>query len=114
MWLSDESGLNDARILIFGYAADFDTVVAPKRSAFGVTEAANQLLDGLDIFYSSFGYVSHLFLQSHSIAGSNNIFGSQHWGNRCQKGEHLTSFMVMCRLWSTLIMIVRMLEFLQV
>ena len=48
-WLREEEGLDNVRISTFGYDADYRNVLAAK-NGLGITEFAQQLLDGLDLF----------------------------------------------------------------
>jgi len=48
-WLREEEGLDNVRIATFGYDADYRNVLAAK-NGLGITEFAQQLLDGLDLF----------------------------------------------------------------
>lgn len=57
-WLLEEKGFKSTRIVMYGYDARYTFVVARNRRALGITDAANQLLDELDLFYSRFGDVS--------------------------------------------------------
>jgi hypothetical protein len=56
-WLREEEGLDNVRIATFGYDADYRNVLAAK-NGLGITEFAQQLLDGLDLFDDKYPDVS--------------------------------------------------------
>jgi hypothetical protein len=55
MWLH-ENGLENIRILSFGYDANWGNIMAPK-NALGIADFAIQLLDALDLHYTQRGDV---------------------------------------------------------
>jgi hypothetical protein len=55
--LHEMDGMETARILTFGYDANFTNVLRPN-SALGIADFAGQLLDALDLFYHKYGDVA--------------------------------------------------------
>ena len=54
--LHEMDGVKAARILTFGYNANFTNVFRPN-SVLGIADFAGQLLDALDLFYHKYGEV---------------------------------------------------------
>jgi hypothetical protein len=50
-WLA-EKGIRNIRIATFGYNADYRDVLAP-RTGLGIADFAQQLLDGIDLYYGN-------------------------------------------------------------
>jgi hypothetical protein len=53
VWLHDDNRLNNVRISIFGYNANFKNVFAPQ-NALGIADFAKQLLDSLDLHFGKY------------------------------------------------------------
>ena len=82
-WLHEQKGLDDIRIAVFGYKANFANVFASE-TQLGISQFADQLLNLLDLHYRKYGNVdSPINSVSDFDVGTHHSRRSQHgWISR--------------------------------